>query len=75
MQLAQVQEHATRILDEVERAVVGKREALELVLLGRLRRSLPEHTTSPVDAALASRPRPVIRSPSSRRSSARSRSG
>ena len=36
MQLAQVQEHATRILDEVERAVVGKREALELVLLGLL---------------------------------------
>ena len=28
----QVQEHATRILDEVERAVVGKRDALELVL-------------------------------------------
>ena len=26
MELAQVQEHATRILDEVERAVVGKRE-------------------------------------------------
>ena len=36
MQLAQVQEHAGRILDEVERAVVGKREALELVLLGLL---------------------------------------
>jgi MoxR-like ATPase len=36
MQLAQVQEHATRILDEVERAVVGKREALELVLMGLL---------------------------------------
>jgi MoxR-like ATPase len=34
--LAQVQEHAGRILDEVERAVVGKREALELVLLGLL---------------------------------------
>ena len=34
--LRQVQEHATRILDEVERAVVGKREALELVLLGVL---------------------------------------
>ena len=36
MQLAQVQERAGRILDEVERAVVGKREALELVLLGLL---------------------------------------
>jgi MoxR-like ATPase len=36
MQLAQVQEHAGRILDEVERAVVGKRDALELVLLGLL---------------------------------------
>ncbi len=36
MQLAQVQEHANRILDEVERAVVGKREALELVLIGLL---------------------------------------
>ena len=36
MELAQVQEHATRILDEVERAVVGKRDALELVLMGLL---------------------------------------
>jgi MoxR-like ATPase len=36
MELAQVQEHASRILDEVERAVVGKRNALELVLLGLL---------------------------------------
>jgi len=36
MQLAQVQEHAGRLLDEVERAVVGKRDALELVLLGLL---------------------------------------
>ena len=36
MQLAQVQEQAGRILDEVERAVVGKREALELVLMGLL---------------------------------------
>ena len=34
--LAQVQEHASRILDEVERAVVGKRERLELVLMGML---------------------------------------
>jgi MoxR-like ATPase len=36
VQLAQVQEHAGRILDEVERAVVGKRDALELVLMGLL---------------------------------------
>jgi MoxR-like ATPase len=36
MELTQVQEHANRILEEVERAVVGKREALELVLLGLL---------------------------------------
>ena len=36
MELAQVQAHVTRILDEVERAVVGKREALELVLMGLL---------------------------------------
>ena len=36
MELAGVQEHAARILDEVERAVVGKRDALELVLLGLL---------------------------------------
>jgi MoxR-like ATPase len=34
--LAQVQEHGTRILDEVERAVVGKRDALELILIGLL---------------------------------------
>jgi MoxR-like ATPase len=32
----QVAEHASRLLDEVERAVVGKRDALELVLLGLL---------------------------------------
>jgi len=31
-----VAEHGARILDEVERAVVGKRDALELVLLGLL---------------------------------------
>jgi MoxR-like ATPase len=31
-----VRSHADRILDEVERVVVGKREALELVLLGLL---------------------------------------
>ena len=36
MDLAAVQQHATRILDEVERAVVGKRDALELVLMGLL---------------------------------------
>jgi MoxR-like ATPase len=36
MELAAVQVQTTRILDEVERAVVGKREALELVLLGLL---------------------------------------
>ncbi len=36
MELRQVQEHATRLLDEVERAVIGKRDALELVLLGLL---------------------------------------
>jgi MoxR-like ATPase len=34
--VAQVHEHATRIIDEVERAVVGKRDALELVLIGLL---------------------------------------
>ena len=31
-----VQEISDRILDEVEKAVVGKRDALELVLLGLL---------------------------------------
>src|SRR4026208_1738669 len=36
MELARVQEPATRILDEVERAVVGKRDALELILIGLL---------------------------------------
>jgi MoxR-like ATPase len=36
IELAQVQEHADRILDEVERAVVGKREGLALVLMGIL---------------------------------------
>ena len=34
--LAQVQQLSQRVLDEVERAVVGKREALELVLMGLL---------------------------------------
>ena len=36
MELAQVQGHAARVLDEVERAVVGKRDALELILIGLL---------------------------------------
>ncbi len=36
MDLNRVQDQAARILDEVERAVVGKRDALELVLLGLL---------------------------------------
>jgi MoxR-like ATPase len=36
MQIAELQEQGARILDEVERAVVGKRERLELVLLGLL---------------------------------------
>jgi len=34
--LEQVREHASRVLAEVERAVVGKREVLELVLIGIL---------------------------------------
>ena len=34
--LSDVQSHCDRVLDEVERAVVGKRDALELVLLGML---------------------------------------
>jgi MoxR-like ATPase len=36
MDLKDVQQHSARILDEVERAVVGKRDALELVLMGLL---------------------------------------
>ena len=36
MTIEELNEQAERILDEVERAVVGKREALELVLLGIL---------------------------------------
>jgi MoxR-like ATPase len=36
MELARVRETAMRVLDEVERAVVGKREPLELVLMGFL---------------------------------------
>jgi MoxR-like ATPase len=36
VELAQVQEHAARILDEVERAVIGKRDGLELILIGLL---------------------------------------
>ena len=34
--LGELRRLATRVLDEVERAVVGKRDALELVLLGLL---------------------------------------
>jgi MoxR-like ATPase len=36
MDVEHVAEHCARVLDEVERAVVGKRDALELVLLGLL---------------------------------------
>ena len=36
MELAQVRELSGQVLDEVEKAVVGKREPLELVLLGFL---------------------------------------
>ena len=36
MELRAVADHATAMLDEIERAVVGKRERLELVLLGLL---------------------------------------
>ncbi|MDX6514062.1 MAG: MoxR-like ATPase [Gaiellaceae bacterium] len=36
MNLDETLERSTRILDEVERAVIGKREALELVMLGLL---------------------------------------
>jgi MoxR-like ATPase len=36
MQLAEVRRHGGRIVDEVGRAVVGKREALELMLMGLL---------------------------------------
>ena len=36
MELDRLRELAGRVLDEVERAVVGKRDALELVLLGLL---------------------------------------
>ena len=36
MQLEEIAERADRIVSEVERAIVGKREALELVLLGLL---------------------------------------
>ena len=36
MELAQLRDRAGRILDEVERGVVGKREALELILLAVL---------------------------------------
>ncbi len=36
MELAELRTQGERILDEVERAIVGKREALELILLGLL---------------------------------------
>ena len=36
MELAEVSRVSNRVLDEVERAVVGKRDALELLLLGVL---------------------------------------
>ena len=36
MKVAEIAERSGRLLDEVERAVVGKRDALELVLLGLL---------------------------------------
>ncbi len=36
MKIDEVAEHSNRLLDEIERAVVGKRGALELVLLGLL---------------------------------------
>jgi len=36
MDLGEVRKLSAQILDEVERAVVGKRDALELVLLGFL---------------------------------------
>ncbi|HEV7132225.1 MAG TPA: MoxR family ATPase [Gaiellaceae bacterium] len=36
MDLVQLRDHAGRILDEVERAIVGKRDALELILLALL---------------------------------------
>src|SRR6476619_330680 len=36
MELAEVGRIANRVLDEVEKAVIGKREALELLLLGVL---------------------------------------
>ena len=34
MELGEVRERASAILDEIERSVVGKRDALELILLG-----------------------------------------
>src|SRR5438309_11841275 len=36
MELKELRERASRILDEVERAIVGKRDALELILLAIL---------------------------------------
>ena len=36
MELAEVRERASAILDEIERSVVGKRDALELILAALL---------------------------------------
>ncbi len=36
MELAGLRDHAARVLDEIERAIVGKRDALELILLALL---------------------------------------
>ena len=36
MELAELRDRASRVLDEVERAIVGKRDALELILLALL---------------------------------------
>src|SRR6266516_2024017 len=36
MELSEVRDHGGAILDEVERAIVGKRDALELILIGAL---------------------------------------
>jgi MoxR-like ATPase len=36
MELSELREHGRAILDEVERAIVGKRDALELILIGAL---------------------------------------
>ena len=36
MELSQVSTRANAVIDEVEKAVIGKREALELLMLGLL---------------------------------------